>query len=363
IGKRVDSWFHDALASKLPYPVIASIEPVSNMCQLKCPLCPTGTKNLNYDCKIMSLETFKIILEKMPFIKMIDLYKSGEPFLNPDIFSMIRYATEREIEVIISTNFSFAKPDGFFEDIVTSGLRKLVISLDGASQESYSQYRIGGNYELVMANIKKLLDVKKRLRSKCPEIVWQFLVNRFNEHEIPLAQKIAREINITLDIRPMDLLDELPDVELDGTLGERMRQWLPTNKKYICDRYQGEHRYPLFPGICTQLFARLVVTSDGKILPCCETWDKNSVFGDLLADSFKDIWHNRNYLNSRARFLIKDFNPKEQTVCFKCRNFGTTPSFTDKAKLLAVVLLRPKRLSLIRAIRKKLGFLPSQACN
>jgi MoaA/NifB/PqqE/SkfB family radical SAM enzyme len=325
------------LSRKLPYPRVISIEPVSNMCQLKCPLCPVGLQLLTQDRKIMSLETFKAILNKMPFIRTIDLYRSGEPFLNPDIFDIIRYASDRNIKVIISTHFSFPKSEEFFEDIVTSGLSRLVISLDGASQESYSHYRIGGNFDLVMSNIKKLLGVKNRLNSNKPEIIWQFLVNKFNEHEIAEAQKLSRDLKIKLDLRPLDLDDELPDVELDETIGDRMAHWLPVNKKYIADRYQGKFHYPLFSGLCKDLFIRPVVTVDGKVMPCCLTWDTSNFFGDLLTESLEDIWYNRKYLDARSRFLKIDVRPQDQSICYRCNNFGSKPTFRDKFNLLLVV--------------------------
>lgn len=333
-----DSWITDILISnRLPYPKHISIEPVSNMCQLKCPLCPVGAQLLTQERKLMPLEAFKVILNKMPFIRILDLYKSGEPFFNPDLFAMIRYAYDRNIKVIISTNFSFAKPHEFFEDVVTSGLERLVISLDGASQESYSRYRIGGNYNLVMANIKKLIETKKKLCSKKPEIIWQFLVNKFNEPDIPAAQKLARDLKITLDLRPLDLDDELPDVKLDTTLEERKTHWLPANKKYTAERYHSEFHYPLYPGVCKDLFSRMVVTVDGKVMPCCLLWDTSSIFGDLLTQSFDDIWYNRKYLDARSRFLKNDFNPQVQSICLRCNNFGTTPSLHDKLNLLLAV--------------------------
>jgi MoaA/NifB/PqqE/SkfB family radical SAM enzyme len=302
-------------------------------------LCPTGAQSLDYDRVIMPLETFKVILGKMPFVKVVHLYKSGESFLNPDIFKMIRYAADRNVKVIISTNLCFYRSDEFFANIVTSGLNRLVISLDGASQESYSHYRIGGDFDLVMSNIERLLETKERLKSKKPEIIWQFLVNRFNEHEITTAQKIASELKIKLDVRPMDISDNVPDVEFEGTINERKSYWLGTNEKYICDRYLAEHRYPLFHGVCTQLFIRPVIAAEGKVLPCCESWDRNSVFGNLLTESFETVWNNQKYLDSRARFLQKDFIPKVQTVCCKCNNFGATYSLREKLKLLINIYL------------------------
>lgn len=340
-------------SNRLPRPGTINIEPVSNLCQLACPLCPTGIHILDYPPRIMPFERFKTILDKVPFVSVVELYRSGEPFLNPDLPAMIRYACERNIEVIVSTHFSFAAPDEFFEKVVTSGLAKLYISLDGASQESYAHYRVGGSYDLVMANIGKLLAAKKRLHHSGPEIIWQFLVNRFNEHEIALARNIARDLNIALEIRPMDLDDELPDVTLDEPIEERMAHWLPANASHIAERYRGEHSYPLFPGVCKDLFTRMVVTVDGTVMPCCMVWNHNNGFGNLLADAFDDIWYGRKYSAARSRFLTEDCQPQTEAICCRCNNFGALPSLRDKLNLLLVVYRRGLGLWGKKFLRRK----------
>jgi MoaA/NifB/PqqE/SkfB family radical SAM enzyme len=318
----------------IPYPRAVVIEPV-NVCQLECPLCPTGAGKLNYDPMMMSLETFKRVIAKVPFAKTILLHKAGEPFLNPDVLSMVRHAADQKMEVIVSTNFSFTRPDQFFDDLVNSGLHRLVVSLDGASQESYAKYRIGGSYELVIANIKKLVQTKICLGQGRPEIVWQFLVNRFNEDEIETARKISQQLQIQFDVRPMDISDNLPDVELDGSIEDRKNYWIGKNKKYICDRYNESFRYPVYSGLCPNLFSSVVITVDGKVLPCCEVWDKGSVFGDLLSvDSFGDIWFSQEYVQSRLRMFRRDSRDSVKTVCFRCQNYGTTPSCKDALGLL-----------------------------
>jgi len=126
-------------------------------------------------------------------------------------------------------------------------------------------------------------------------------------------------------------------VEHPDTIEQRKNHWLPKNEAYISDCYKGEYRYPLSPGICTQLFTRMVVTVDGKVLPCCEVWDDSSMFGDLLSESFEGIWYNRKYLEARSRFLKKDFQPRSHVVCLRCNNFGAQPSLKDKFNLLTHV--------------------------
>jgi len=325
-------------SNRLPYPNSVYIDPVSNLCQLKCPLCPVGAQLLRQERIVMSMNTFKTILDKMPFIRTIELYRSGEPFLNPDLFAMLRLAHQRKIKVVISTHFSFPKPDEFFDELAASGLGTLVVSLDGTSRETYSHYRVGGDYDLVMSNMKKLIDAKNRSGSKKPEIIWQFLVNKYNEHEIATAQGIAVALKITLDLRPISLADNEPDVRHDCfDIEERKLAWLPKNDAYVSDCYKGEYRYPLSKRICPQLFTRVMVMADGKILPCCEVWGQESAFGDLLKESFDDIWYGRKYLDARLRALNKQKPPQIQSVCFRCNNFGTTPSLIDKLRLLQLV--------------------------
>ena len=221
--------------------------------------------------------------------------------------------------------------------MVTCGLERLVISLDGTSQESYEKYRVGGSYELVMANVRKLLQTRDQLQRKAPEIVWQFLVNRYNEDEIDRAREIADELKIKLDVRPMDLDDELPDVLLPESLDMRKARWLPADNRYQAARYRGEYRYPLYPGMCADLFTRTVVTAHGKVMPCCLTWDPVNVFGDLLAETFDEIWYGKKYLDARSRFLKKDHLAQMDTVCYRCNNFSVTPSLRDKFGLLVDV--------------------------
>lgn len=329
---------------RVPYPDSVYIDSVSNMCQLKCPLCPVGAHLLTQDRIIMSLETFKTILDKMPFLRTIELYRSGEPFLNPELFAMIRLARGRNIKAVVSTHFSFPKPDEFFDELAASGLETLVVSLDGTSQETYAHYRVGGGYDLVMSNVKKLVEAKNRARSKTPEIIWQFLVNRYNEHEISTAKGIADSLKVTLDLRPISLADNEPDVRHESfNIEERKLAWLPQNDTYIHDCYKGEYSYPLSKGVCPQLFSRVMVMADGKILPCCEVWDQESSFGDLLKESFDDIWYGQKYLDARSRALNRKHTSQVQSVCFRCNNFGTTPSLLDKLRLLQLVFRKSLR--------------------
>lgn len=144
---------------------------------------------MNYKQRVLSIVDFKLLLDKIPSLKHTYLYNWGESFLNPNIFKMIAYIKRNNTTVQIDTNFSFKKKEDFFVNIVESGLDILRISLDGASQESYSKYKIGGNFDTIISNIKKLVSIKNKLHAEKPVVIWKFIVTRFNENEIEKAKK------------------------------------------------------------------------------------------------------------------------------------------------------------------------------
>ncbi|MDI6840943.1 MAG: radical SAM protein [bacterium] len=304
------------------FPASITIDPISNICDLNCPLCPAGTDKLNIEKGIMRIEVFKGILEKLPFIEYIDLFNWGEPFLNPYIFDIISYAKKRNICICVHSHFSFKKDDKFFQNIVKSGLDFLTISLDGASQETYSKYRINGNFTAVINGIKRLVNIKKKQEKNNPVITWKFIVNKYNEHEILKAKKMARQIGINFVTSKMGLSDDLPDYTIRKDIQKLKEEWLPKNKKYVRSAYKRKYKYPLYNEICTYLFNSAVINPDGTVSPCCLITNKKNTFGNLNKDSFEKIWYNDKYLYSRSLFCQKEYKgPKIYTICSRCNNF------------------------------------------
>ncbi len=302
-------------------PSVVVIDPV-NICNLHCPFCPTGTGKLNYEKTMMSFNTFKKIINKMPQVKRIFLANWGEPFLNPALFAMIKYAKKHSIYTHVDSNFSLRKKDGFFRDIVQSELDYLVISLDGASQATYAKYRRGGNFNLVINNIKTLTFFKNKFKSRTPDITWKFIINRFNEKEIIQALKIALDLGVKFKLQKMGLSDDLPDVDFSHTINERIKYWLPGNRKYNLRRYCNNYIKPLFNTPCPCLFESVVINPDGKVFPCLFVADKNHTFGNLLKESFSDIWNNDQYKFSRSLFTGEKYSgPITKTVCLDCDNY------------------------------------------
>lgn len=302
-----------------PLPVAAVIDPI-NICNLDCPLCASKTQN--YKKSIMSFAAFQTYLDKIPTIKVLVLFNWGEPFLNKDIFRMINYAVKKNIYTIVHSNFSLKTDDGFFNNILDSGLHQLVISADGATQESYSKYRVKGDFELVFRNMSELNKLKKSRKKRDPKIIWKFLVNRYNEDEIEISKKMAKEIGVEILFEKMGLGDDLPDIEFQKTTDERKKEWLPKNRDFILDYYQNDEAKTYFKGACNQLFQSIVINPDGRVSPCCWITDESNTWGDLNTQTIEEIWYNDNYIYSRNLFNDLPYNGKVQkNICTKCNIF------------------------------------------
>ena len=270
----------------------------------------------------MSFENFKIIIDKMPFLKRIGLYNWGEPFLNIQIFDIIKYAEMKKIAVTIHSNFSLKRDENFFKSIINSGLSNLSISLDGASQKTYEKYRIGGNYDLVIENLKKLVSAKKELNSLKPDITWQYIVNKYSEHEIENTKLIAEKLGIELLMHKIGLSEDLPDSNFTDSIEENKKNWLPQNVEYVKKYYTDKAVFPIYDYPCHYLFSFIVINFDGNVFPCCYISDIKYSFGNVLNESFDEIWNNNLFLYSRKLFYYTIFKPKkENSICITCENY------------------------------------------
>ena len=303
------------------YPSSITIDPI-DACNLMCPLCANGLGILNKRPTAMSIDTFKLVLSKIPSIEHICLFNWGEPFLNPALFKMTEYAVGKSIRVTVHSNFSLRKNEKFFANILESRLDELVISLDGTSPESYSKYRIGGDFKLVLSNIEKLMKMKKENGYRRPSIIWKFIVNRYNEDEIEKAKRTASQLGLGFEISYFGLSDDLPGIVLKDSIEERKKSWLPKNKRYQHPYYRNEYKRPLMNSPCPHLFETAVVNPDGKVFPCCWVTDEQHAFGDLREESFQDIWHNAKYAYSRSLFLRGKYHGQEErSICCSCDNY------------------------------------------
>ncbi|MDZ4182422.1 MAG: radical SAM protein, partial [Candidatus Cloacimonadaceae bacterium] len=205
------------------YPPAIMIEP-TNICNLKCPLCPSGNGELMRPRGMMPLARFKsVIREVRDHSGMLIFWSQGEPFLHPEAFAMIDFAVKSGMYVLTSSNLSLEID---LMKLLDSGLQHLIVSMDGISPATYDQYRVNGDYELVLRNMKELIRLKKQLGSRHPYIIWQFIVMKHNEHEIPEVKRMAKELGVDkLELKTAQIYAQ-----------QDMQTYMPSDEKYA--RYQ-----------------------------------------------------------------------------------------------------------------------------
>jgi radical SAM protein with 4Fe4S-binding SPASM domain len=290
------------------YPVSISFEPTTS-CNLRCPECPSGLRAFTRPTGMLENTFFRDTIDQLHReLLYLVFYFQGEPFLNPAFLDMVKYASAKGIYTATSTNAHYLT-DVNARKTVESGLDRLIISLDGTTQEVYEQYRVGGNLKKVIAGAENIVKWKKALNSKTPFIIFQFLVVKPNEHQVEEVRKLGKEIGVD-DVWLKTA--QVYDYENDPN------ELIPTIEKY--SRYkknkQGEMETKNeLENHCWRLWHATVITWDGLVVPCCFDKDAQHTLGDLKGKPFKEIWHNPDYVFFRQQILQ---SRKNIDICANC---------------------------------------------
>jgi len=276
-------------------PMTVSIEPTT-ACNLRCPECPSGLRSFTRETGNLKTDFFRNTIDQLSKRLMyLIFYFQGEPYINPGFLEMVRYATDKGIYTITSTNGHFLSDENARKTI-ESGLGRLIISVDGTTQETYEMYRREGNLETVLEGARRVVAWKKKLKSKTPHIIFQFLVVRPNEHQIPEIYRLADEIGVDeVKLKTAQIYDYAAGNDL-----------IPRSEKYSRYARQPDGTYKIKNELlnhCWKLWHACVITWNGLVVPCCFDKDASHRLGDLRQQTFKEIWHNENYTHFRTQIL------------------------------------------------------------
>ncbi len=288
-------------------PFSLSIEPTT-ACNLACPECPSGLKQFTRPTGKLDLELHQSMLQELKrSVFYINYYFQGEPFLHPQFLELIKDAKKNKIYTATSTNAHFIDQKKA-EEIVKSGLDRLIISIDGLTQETYENYRINGELNKVIQGTQFLIDSKKKLNSSTPHLIFQFLAVKPNEHEIPQVFELGKEMGIDeVRIKSAQLYDYENGNPLMPENEKHSRYKLQANGTYKLKYKTGNH--------CWRMWSSSVLTWDGKIVPCCFDKDAQHVLGSIGEQTFKNTWESEKYRSFRQAILS---NRNEIDICKNC---------------------------------------------
>lgn len=289
-------------------PIAVTIEPTT-ACNLGCPECPSGLKSFTRPTGAIKTAFFKQTIDDLcKDVLYMGFYFQGEPFLNKGLLDMVHYASSKNMYTAVSTNAHFLDDDRA-RKTVESGLDRLIVSIDGASQATYEQYRVGGHLSKVIEGAACIVKWKKILKKRTPFLVFQFLVVKPNEHELSAVHAIANQVGAdAVWLKSAQVQDFVNDPnKLIPTLDRYSRY-----RKDASGKVQPKNK---LPNHCWKMWHSNVISWDGKVLPCCFDKDAQHQLGDLQQTPMQEIWKNKKYNNFRAELMQ---SRKNIDICANC---------------------------------------------
>jgi len=289
------------------FPYVLFVE-ISNVCNLRCPVCQMGQKRIVPRKNLMSIDNYMSLITPLKdYLFQVFLYDWGEPFFNRDIYEIIEFNTSQNIGTVVSSNLNMSIDA---KRLVQSGLDHLIISGDGITQEVYEKYRVGGKIDRVLDNLKKLVKAKQEAHSTFPYIEWQCLVHKWNESQLEKIENTVMSLGA----------DEVRFCQMNFFAAEDPQkveeEWLPQNPQYrvFSSKALSVHKAVRRP--CYWLWRTAIVNVNGGITPCC-LFDIPD-WGNAFDEPFLSVWNNKKYTEARMRSQESNQIRKIKLICDNC---------------------------------------------
>jgi radical SAM protein with 4Fe4S-binding SPASM domain len=308
--KLLGSYFLSRLSRKAVHaglPLSVSIEPTTS-CNLRCPECPSGLRSFTRPTGMLQETMFrKVVDELQDTLCYLLFYFQGEPYLNRNFLEWVSYASQKGIYTATSTNAHYLD-DETARRTVASGLDRLIISIDGTTQETYQAYRVGGKLEKVLEGTKNVVAWKKKLKSRTPHIIFQFLVVKPNEHQVAEVRQLARKLGVdAVGLKTAQIYDYAQGSPL-----------IPEQQQFSRYKKLPDGTYSIKNKLlnhCWKMWHSCVITWDGKVVPCCFDKDAHHQLGDMQQMPFRQIWESTPYRQFRQQLLK---SRSEIDICKNC---------------------------------------------
>ena len=284
------------------------------LCQLRCTGC--GFQRNNHralGAGYLTFQNFKKLVDDNPRVKQIEISNWGEIFLNPDLVDIMRYAHEKGVILTAGHGVNFnSVSDEQIHALVDYGFKYITLSIDGASPETYAQYRVGGDFNRVMDNVRKLISYREKRKSKYPELSWQYIIMTHNELEVGQAKQMAAELGIEIKFK-LNWDKSYKPVHVDYLKSETGL------KCFTRDDYAKKNK-DFFSNIkCEKLIMMPQINWDGRLLGCC-SYSTGDYGVNVFEVGLKKALRSKLYIKSK-RCLLK-VHPKKDVYgdspCYDC---------------------------------------------
>lgn len=300
---------------------------VTTQCNFSCVTCIRN--NWNEDLGQMEwgiFEKFLNNLKELPYLETVHFGGFGEPFSHPRILDMLKAVKSMGLRVEVITNGSFLT-DNVIEELISLGLDRIYVSLDGPDEEEYNEIRQGADFNDVIANVKNLNRIKEKLGVSKPELGIEFVAMKSNFHKLPKLVRMAWEMKvrtvIVTNLLPYhESLKEEIVYDVDDTVHLFDNELLLINllaqmpyMKLRTERYckfiEDKSLSINFKGNVSPCYALMhsyrcfIYGREKEMIPC--------YLGDINKKTLKEIWTEKGYINFRR--TVNNFNFPSCTDC------------------------------------------------
>lgn len=296
-------------------PILIMIEPAC-MCNLKCPLCTTPHKYMTRKQGLMEYDTYQKILDDVKDFALTFYFNfAGEPFLNPNLFKMVKDATESKVFTLVDTNATLIDKKRISE-ILDSQLNVLVVNIDHIDPILFEQFRKGANFDSTIKQIRKLCETKKEQKKILPFVLAEIIVSRGNEDHLQAIYDLAmNEIGVDgVWFKYICFPLHSKGFREDHDVPELVEKYLPKRskrKRYNFVNGKLEMKNPIVK--CSWEHKSLILW-DGRVGACCYDYDGSYTFGNINEQHFLEIWNSKKYRYYREKLI----RLKKLKLCERC---------------------------------------------
>lgn len=284
---------------------------LTSFCNLHCPVCPTGTGELNRRTRAMDVELFRKVYDEVaPYLLTASLWGWGEPILHPALGDMLRIASRHDVVTFLSTNGQHLERDAIMHAILEFPPSYLIVAIDGLTNETNSKFRVGAKLEPILRAVRRLAEFKKQRKLRLPVLHMRFMVMKHNEHEVPNTASFAAEHGFDmLTLRTLSIIDSDAAVKTHAEM-------IPKAQDYRAYQYDQNERIRKSDYVCMQPFWFPSLFTDGRLVSCEQDFNATQASGKIGDNvSFTDLWNGDDA--ARARKIVRD-TPQKNSHCRNC---------------------------------------------
>ena len=289
------------------WPINMQVE-LTNYCNLKCPVCPTGLGSLQRKPQAMDPAFFERLVDEVGhYLLTLSLWAWGEPLLHPELADILRIAQNRGINTLLSTNGQNLNDDNVLKALIDYPPTYLIVALDGITDETNTRFRVGAKLAPALDGVRELSRMKREKGKEFPILHLRYMVMKHNEHELPELENFARRNYFDiLTIRTLSIIDA-PD--------DQHNIMKPDNERFRAYEYSKGERLRRDDFSCQAAFIFPTVLADGTVCSCEEDYNASQPYGKLTKNnSFADIWWSK-----QANKIRKTIRKNLESFSF-CRN-------------------------------------------